>query len=286
MARTSIAAPAFTPPFAWPRVGSQWPIYNVVSEQADNLEGWWPTLGKETVYLKDYTRNAFSITTAVGASVIHDPEMGGGVSIGSSNGDRLEHPDEALLSDLSEFTLSGWFRCPNTSGSRILVCKWGITDQLEYAIRLTGNSIYLYVNTGGVSGTTDSVQLASTWSVNELYFIAATYKDPEMVIYLNGKLDNSNTHSLGGSTADSTSPINIGGRNWSTAYDPFNGNLFDVRISLVARTADEIERMYNKRTRWELYQSPRHLWAIRFVAVAAVRVPRYGFTNFQIPGIV
>jgi len=103
--------------------------------------------------------------------------------------------------------------------------------RFEFGVKTSGGKEY-------VQGTTTPVQ--GIW-----YFVAATYDGSELKLYVDGALENSESHT--GNIATSTSDVNIGSRS-SNNDRYFEGKIDEVMIFSKALSEDEIDVLY-KHTR-------------------------------------
>lgn len=104
--------------------------------------------------------------------------------------------------------------------------------------------------------------------------------DDERYVYLNDGDKASNTDSTVLVGHDRTS---IGRMGQATPTLYMSGNIKDVRIYNAAKSDAEVHQIRTEP--WELCR-PLTRWWTGWRSPVTVRVPRYGFTNFQVPGIV
>jgi len=118
------------------------------------------------------------------------------------------------------------------SGNRQFFMLIHSDDDIRFSYTDTGdNQIYL-----------DS---SSTITDNEWHYLAGQRNGDSFEIYIDGVLDNSGTTSGTHGTMDSTvTNLLIGKRHYSGYTDEFDGIIDEVRISNVARSAEEISEAY------------------------------------------
>ena len=147
----------------------------------------------------------------------------------------------------SPFSSAAWFRA---EAAGVTLFGWG-----RYATRLNGktgdgNEVLINIGSplslgwasdgpGGVAASTPPV-------MQEWYHVVATYADGLSQIYVNGRLDGARTHKAAMSMMDTISMLIGGGR--PRSYN-FVGDVDEVRVSKVARSADWIKLEYENKKR-------------------------------------
>ena len=139
------------------------------------------------------------------------------------------------------FTSETWFRA-EAAGAAIF--GWG-----RYATRYNGktgdgNEVVIYIGSPPsltwASDGPGGVDAANSPVIGKWYHVAATYENGTSQIYVNGKLAGSRYHKAAMSTMNNIG-MNIGGLRGS--YQ-FAGDIDEVRVSRVARSADWIKLEY------------------------------------------
>jgi hypothetical protein len=151
------------------------------------------------------------------------------------------------------FTSEAWFR-PAAAGAAAL--GWG-----RYATRYngrTGDGNEVVINFGsppGIAWTSDGpggVAAAATPVMGRWYHVAATYSNGTSRIYVNGKLEGSNYHKAAMSLMNDIG-MTVGGLRGTFQ---FSGDIDEVRVSQIARSADWIKLEYeNQKTQQTLVGS-------------------------------
>jgi hypothetical protein len=156
-------------------------------------------------------------------------------------GDYISTPS-SVLNNCSAFTLEGWIKPASLEGSTSL---FGQNDLIEFGF--TSNQLTVWTPDGGSTQTTYS------YPVNEWHHIALVGDGKKLHIYIDGveKVQGGTATSSYGTSADK---FTIGAGVWSGgSKHPFIGQISDVRIWKVARTAQEIKNsMYLQLTGREL----------------------------------
>jgi hypothetical protein len=139
------------------------------------------------------------------------------------------------------FTSEAWFRA-ETAGAAVL--GWG-----RYATRYNGktgdgNEVVIHIGSPpSLSWWSDGpggVGAAATPVLGRWYHVAATYSNGTSRIYVNGKLEGSNYHAAAMSLMNDIG-MTIGGLRGSFQ---FAGDIDEVRVSRVARSADWLKLQY------------------------------------------
>jgi hypothetical protein len=129
---------------------------------------------------------------------------------------------------------------------------WKATGR-QYSIWQNSNGL-LYVGTKNGSTNAEetlwNASLANPLVLKTKYHITVTInRDTGSIkVYKNGVLWNSGTIASGIDIGIVAEPLLIGGTNEvNTAYSPFDGNIDEIRIWNIERTADQIKANYNKK---------------------------------------
>jgi len=214
-------------------------IYFAVDAGTDDVSDWprWKDITFET-------SNAPSVQSA-----------GNAVSFSQTNSSYISVPDSDSLDLTSALTIEAWIK-PDGGGEWALICgkqySWSDTNPW-YAYRLCAAS----ANSGEqgfprkitfnispeysyeVGVTSDTVVQNNLWT-----HVAGVYDGSSMKIYINGILEKIVPQT--GNISVSNYPLFIGKAPW-TPYNNYNGQIDEVRIWNVARTADEIYTNMHKR---------------------------------------
>ena len=142
----------------------------------------------------------------------------------------------------SSFTSEAWFRAEATDAT---ILYWG-----RYATRYngkTGDGNEVAINIGSpaslnwASDGPGGVAAGTTPVIGQWNHVAATYENGTSRIYVNGKLEGSNTHRAAMSIVQDIGMC-IGGMRGGNYH--FAGDIDEVRVSRVARSADWIQLEY------------------------------------------
>ena len=151
--------------------------------------------GGDTV--EDSSDNGLDGQIAKGAPKWVKGKFGGAMEFGGA--DMVTVPDNAAL-DLKSFTLSAWVNIPKITD------RWQIIATKENRNPTSRNyGIFGHVNTGVIhysftTGNWKSFNAKTKVTDGKWHHIAATYKNPDFILYLDGKVD--------GQTAPGTDPDN------------------------------------------------------------------------------
>ncbi len=143
--------------------------------------------------------------------------------------------DSPSLNPSSFLTLESWVRFKEVDSQQsYIISKSGDVTGFELFTKGTGNirSVVFKIEPGSIK--TNTVLEDEIW-----YHIAATYDGKMMKLYVNGKLESELYAS--GNLGISKEPVLIGKRNINSV-DTYKGNIDEVRIWDIARTANQIEK--------------------------------------------
>jgi hypothetical protein len=251
-----------------PHRGVQRPLWpfalNRDSGQAEGLKRWyaWPLGAK---FISGFTNQTQVIDLA--NTAWNTPGGTGNTSIGLYNYDYRypvngEQPDFMMglvqkfgagsegiycgkeTGDLIEtfpFTLSCWLY-PTAYVSLMGVCNKAVTSPYAYGLRVSGSDWISYINSSSLSFQGPAL--------NQWAHIAVVVYSGFHGVYLNGSLIASVSVSDPPAANDDEFLI---GTDYTPGSRPFNGSIVDFRIYKKALSAAEVWRLYDPRTRWDLY---------------------------------
>lgn len=147
--------------------------------------------------------------------------------------------DDPALRLTGDMTISAWVYATDLSGVRFILTKESATGWA------TGYSLYT-VNTTlafrGGNGSNSEGGTTTTIAANVWTHVVATRTGTTYRLYVNGAL--ANTETFATVPADTGAPTRLGQRNG--ASNLFKGKMFDVRLYNVAKSASEIQAIYNQ----------------------------------------
>lgn len=168
----------------------------------------------------------------IGSTYIPDGKIGGARTFSSSNTDYIAINNSSNLNP-STITLEAWIK-PKLTGNLYNVINKG--NNTGYRIQLGSDGIVQFID----RGTTNLLSSNTKVVPNQWSHIVATGDSTGLKIYINGVLDASKTTAYGGAVTES--PLYIG--RYGTNKYFFSGDIDEVRISNIARSADEIRQAY------------------------------------------
>ena len=150
-------------------------------------------------------------------------------------------PNNSSLFQLANFTLSSWVKLSSINSTQYMIdTSNNASFGLGYSYRIkSDNKIRFWAYHANNALDTSSTVTTDTW-----YNIVATYNNTSKVqtIYINGVLDNSNTHTQT-FVLSTISYLQIGGSQVLNGY--LNGNIGCVQIYNRALSASEVLHNYN-----------------------------------------
>ncbi|BFM16963.1 hypothetical protein R50073_31460 [Maricurvus nonylphenolicus] len=155
---------------------------------------------------------------------------------------RFQVADDNLLDMDQSFSITAWIRP---------IDLYSFLNFFDDTIISKGDSSYNYrlvANTSGrleLSWNGGNLTSSATLSEDVWVHVAATYKDGEQVLYLNGSVDNSSSDSDTLST--NSSVLTVGTKNTSSSVfsnDAFEGQIDELRVYSGALSAAEVSAIY------------------------------------------
>lgn len=213
--------------------------YKAVYHLSDNAAN--TTVAESTSSGYTGTNNATTSTTTVGGEI---------ASALSYNGTSdYTHVNYQANLNPSQFTVEAWGYVSGGSGTtRALISSRDASD----ASHLKGYIIYADSNNhwaaylGANTASWGSINTSSTITNSSWYHIAATYDGTTLTLYVNGTSAASSALSY---TQNATYEFRIGaGANETSPTLYFNGDVDEVRVSKVARTANWLATQYTNQS--------------------------------------
>lgn len=178
-------------------------------------------------YLKDISGNNLHLTPT-GSTFTKGKTTNGARYLNGSS--YLNVSDNNLL-DPAAITLEAWVK-PASLHTGNFINKG---DNSGYRFRTTAGGAFQFLDRGG---TNNLATATNTYSPNTWYHVVATGDSTGLKIYVNGALAASNSTPYGG--PNTTASFSVG----NYPGELFTGVVDQVRVSNVARTADEIRQSY------------------------------------------
>lgn len=260
-----------TPPFEWPYVGSQWPPYNIESDQAEGLVAWWPTLASRgATMLQDLAGHGYhgAFKGPGEPAWVFDAERGFVLDF-----DGVDDQVSVLSNlGLGAIDITIFFRVyvPTTSeqGAFINIGDVGIAGD---GFGIGVGDAASFENTGNVGNNLALLYNGLRWIPTGTN-IGTGWHDIAVTLDANGYpeafLDGISVYS--DSTGAPATPLDdyfyIGGY-VTGIYDRHPDCLIDDIRAYNRRPPNaEIWQLHDPSTRWELHQLPRHLWRLGAIA--------------------
>lgn len=190
------------------------------------------------------------------AAVVATPPQQGGGTVGQAlsfqaNDDLIRVPDDSTLDLTAQGTLEAWLWKKENLNYEGLIHKGDLKDWSDeaYSLQLWARekfNLYLAAAHGGHNLISNTALNTETW-----YHLAGTWNRQQMVLYLNGAVDASRSHSI--RVRQTSGGVNIGAQlleDYSASYKnfPLSGILDEIRISRIARSAAWIQTCYNNQS--------------------------------------
>ncbi|MFO0052101.1 MAG: LamG-like jellyroll fold domain-containing protein, partial [Dolichospermum sp.] len=156
----------------------------------------------------------------------------------------VEIPHSAALS-LNTFTLEAWVNQTQIKGDWQPIITKGANNgyEVNYGLFIRPNESRLHFAFQDSNGNWQYINASqASLTLNQLTHVAATYDGAKLSLYINGQLDTS--VDWVGTPLQNNYPVKIGRE--LNAWNPFAGQIDDVRIWNVARTQTEIQANYNQ----------------------------------------
>lgn len=172
---------------------------------------------------------------------------------GSSN--YINVNDNGSLNFTGDFTLEAWIKTTDTGNSTNIV-TYGDTSDWMYIMTkdATDNLRCKIYNNNAGSGY---LETNTTKKINDGNWrhVACVASGTTLSAYIDGELASVSNTTSGTRDTGSAGPLTIGAFNWTTYQSFFNGQIDEVRLAGVARSAEEIKAAAQRRP-YAVYTSP------------------------------
>jgi len=180
-----------------------------------------------------------------------DPVMGPVLYFPGGTGDEITFVNQDWMVNLGAISVCAWAKRDDAWSQDMLVSKHlGTTTGSFYLAAVNASSVRMSVVTAG-----GKVDHDANYGIpqNAWQHFVGTYDGSAIKLYING-FQSGGTSAQSGVVKTSVQEVMIGdfaGVNWQ-----MKGWIADPRIYARALTAPEVHKLYDPRTRWELYKSP------------------------------
>jgi RHS repeat-associated protein len=218
---------------------------SIASTWDTNFVGVWHLPNGSTLSATDSTVDG--LTGSISGAGAASGKIGGSASFNGSSD--LSLGNGSIVNLNGTVTISAWVNASSfpTSGNWSYIIGKGYDGTREgYYLRLTGLSSSVQLNAGSYSHGTDfSVAWTiSGWSTNSWHHVVGTYDGTNWNVYLDGTLKAASTNAVG--AVPSSYGAYIGAQNIAGSVQRYwNGDLDEVRLSNIARSAGWITTEYN-----------------------------------------
>ena len=135
-----------------------------------------------------------------------------------------------------DFTIEVKVKTDGSTANDAIVEKWGQGGGYPFVIRYMSDGTVRAARYDGSNNP--GVRSSSNINDGEFHHVAFVKEGNQLKLYIDGNLEGTSTDSTTGTTANNT-PVYLGSRGGNSEF--FKGNLEDVRIWNIARTAAEIK---------------------------------------------
>ncbi len=209
-----------------------------------NVVGLWRFDESSGTSAADSSQYGNAATLYNGATQVIPGRLGNAINLSAASSQYANAPNIPQYDTGGALTIENWFRTTTAQSGKFMVIHDEST--YKYGLYLTGNSTGLIVYVRTASGVT-SVGYTKSAGYNDglWHYVAATYdktlSSNRLKLYVDGALV-AQTNGYAEDILAGTGGISIG--KWGSAY--FDGQIDDVRISNVARSAADIATRYNE----------------------------------------
>ena len=157
--------------------------------------------------------------------------------------DTIKINHNAIFNLSNEFTISALIK-PEEIKTQTIVRKGASVNgpgRLPYSISLSATGDIIFSVTTE-NGQTLNQARKQGYEINEWYLITGVFKDSEMLLYVNGELEVSET--TNGPITTNTEPLLIGSR-LGLPSDTFKGTIDEIRIYNAGLDEFEVTEIYN-----------------------------------------
>lgn len=222
-----------------------------------SVVGYWKLdeTGGSGAYLKDDS-SLGNHGTPVGSTSV--PGVSGKAHSFNGSSSYISVPDANPLDITRAITIDAWIKLNTTSGYQTIVAKRDVSlAEFNYGFRLNGDELEFYFLGGGV--THIAITQNTNLITNKWYHVAVVYDVYKSQFYVDGVRQSSTCtlNTCAGEMTTNNDSVGIGRAGDNNAHY-LNGLIDEVRISNVARTAQEIKRFstFSQHTDYTFALSP------------------------------
>lgn len=268
---------AFRPFETWPRIGRQWPQYNVEHWQSDRLVGWWPPIAShrgDKIQGFSGLRDLVPFGDSVN-NVLWETHSDMGVmnrydgtnyfdNIGSLN-------DFSFIQNTVVFTISIWVQLNSAPANTLYVFggntltngENGFFFGWENRVAAGGiREIRMNISKGASPPTIDARSNNNAITDANLHHVLIAGNGTSVNFYIDGNPFGSTSPVGVLAAGNSTRTLNIGRANFGSTAVPLIGRLGDFRIYKKILTDSEALQLFSPSTRWDLYKVPKRIFFI------------------------
>lgn len=230
---------------------TRWAGINTTSEQARGLVAFWPasaSRGRAGNRLRDVVAG-HDMTPSGSPTDANDPVYGVGSTI--SSGNYLTGSDANLPSGSFERTIAQWVRVDALPTIDRYTFAYGTLAGNQWvAITLFGYGGGDYLKWGISNASTAALAASPLGAAGSVYHLVFTYAgSTSYALYINGDAQTVSGWP-GGALGTVLSTASM------ASYQPLSCTIFDTRVYNRALSSAEVARLYDPRTRWDLYHRP------------------------------
>lgn len=208
----------------WNEISFSTVTYRYIKFNATNWATSWVSMAELEIY------SANSIQGKIGKAR----------NLTSASGEYVSITDTNSLDIVGSGSIDAWIKPSTVNTNDIIISKptGGNWENQNYVIAIESGSVQGRLGNGTTYNTVSSSFLISA---GNWYHLTFTWNGSTLSLYVNGALNSTSTQTI--TPAGNAANINIGRWTGYSTYD-YDGLIDEVRISNIARTADEIRQAY------------------------------------------
>lgn len=173
----------------------------------------------------------------------------------NGSSDYINVPANGSLNFTKDFTLEAWVKTTDTGNSGLIVTYGDTADWMYIMSKDTTDTLRCKIYNDGAGST--YLETLSTKKINDgnWHHVACVASGTTLATYVDGEISSIANIPSGTRDSGSAGPLTIGAFNWTTYQSFWNGQIDEVRLSGVARSAEEIKAAAQRRP-YAVYTSP------------------------------